>query len=116
MIPFAFRVSATPGAMIEFWRVGWQMALMAQEAQMVIAMRMLGMGGLWATTPQETTRMFTEKAAAFTRAAMQGGQAAARGASPAGIAAEMVRPIRRRTRSNVTRLARRGPKNPLGRP
>ncbi|GAA0312622.1 Antifreeze protein, type I [Rhodovulum strictum] len=109
------RFSGTPGALVEFWRVGWQMALMAQEAQMVIAMRMLGMGGLWATTPHETTRMVTEKTAAFTRPAMQGGQAAARGASPVRIAEEMVRPIRRRTRSNAKRLARRGPKNPLGR-
>lgn len=98
-----------PAALAEYWRLWAQMGMMAYEAQMVIAMRVMGMGGLWSVTPSETTRMVSEKAAAFTTAAMQGALATARGESPGKVASKMVRPIRAKTRANSRRLAKRGP-------
>jgi hypothetical protein len=108
----SFRHAYGPAAYAEFWRLWAQMAMIGWEAQAVIAMRLLGMGGVWSVTPSENTRMVTEKAAAFTTAAMQGALAAAQGKRPDEIAQTMLRPIRRKTRSNSRRLARRGPKTP----
>jgi hypothetical protein len=107
-----FRHAYGPAAYAELWRLWAQMAMIGFEAQTVIAMRMLGMGGLWSVSPSEKTRMVTEKAAAFSAAAMQGALAAAQGKRPDEIAQTMLRPIRRKTRSNSRRLARRGPKTP----
>jgi hypothetical protein len=86
--------------------------MMLAEAQMVIGLRMMGMAGLWRVAPSENTRMVTEKAAALQDAAAAATRAALRGAGPAAIADAALKPIRRRTRANAARLARRGPKTP----
>jgi hypothetical protein len=86
------------------WRLSFGTALMLAEAQAVIALRLAGMAGLTPPQPGETRRMAAEKPTAFAKAAR-----AALSATPAGpvAAAEAaMRPIRRRTRSNVRRLAR----------
>ena len=101
-----------PAAFAEAWRLWAQMAMIGWEAQGVIAMRLLGMGGYWSVSPGENARMVSEKAAAFTAAAMQGAVAAAHGKRPDQIAQTVLRPIRSKTRSNSRRLSRRGPKTP----
>lgn len=101
-----------PAAIADYWRLWAQVGMMAWEAQMVVAMRLMGMGGYWSVAPSETTRMVSEKAAAFTAAAMQGALAGARGEAPGKVAARMVRPIRAKTRANSRRLSRRGPTLP----
>lgn len=83
---------------------------MFAEAQTVIAMRMLGMAGFWSVTPGETYRMVFEKPAAFTQAAQAAGTAMLSGKAPHQVAAAAINPIRRKTRANSRRLAKRGPK------
>ena len=45
----------------EAMRLTMQSSMMLAEANMVIAMRMLGMGGMWRVTPSENARMVQEK-------------------------------------------------------
>jgi hypothetical protein len=96
----------TPTQMIE---LSVRTSVMLVEAQMVIGMRMMGMMGLWRVLPSENARMSSEKLAAFGQAAAASSQAIIAGKSPAGVAAAALKPISRRTASNVKRLTRRGP-------
>jgi len=87
-----------------------QMGHMLVEAQMVIAMRLMGFGGFWRLGPGEEQRMWAEKleAAQQSGAALAGALMA--GATPARAVKAAIKPIRARTKSNVRRLAGRGPK------
>lgn len=96
----------TPAALL---RLQTQFALMAMEANAVIWMRLWGMAGLWNVTRSEPTRMVREKQTAFAKASSAAAMAAMTGRDPASAA---LKPIRNRTRSNVRRLGKRGPKRP----
>lgn len=80
------------------------------EAYAVITMRVWGMAGIWAVTPYESRRMFSEKTDAFTHSALKAYTAASRGGGPAQIIAATIRPVRQKTRANARRLAKRGPR------
>ncbi len=114
MFPTASPFAAFSGppalrAPLEAWQSGLQLATMLSEAQMVVAYRVLGQMGLWATAPGETSRMIREKPTAFVQAAVAATTAARAGKRPDEILAAAVVPLGRRTRSNMHRLARRGP-------
>ncbi|MGS4943849.1 antifreeze protein [Meridianimarinicoccus sp. RP-17] len=96
-------------APMEAWRSGLQLATMLSEAQMVVTYRLLGQMGLWATAPGETARMIREKPVAFVQSAVAAATAAQAGKRPDQILAAAVGPLGHRTRSNMRRLARRGP-------
>ena len=85
----------------------WQMAV---EAQTVIALRTLGLMGLWNTSPGEIPRMGIEKAEAFAQSAMAATQAALQGARPDQVALAGLKPLRRKTKSNAARLMKAGPR------
>ncbi|MBF9033555.1 antifreeze protein [Rhodobacterales bacterium HKCCE2091] len=91
-------------------RLGLSFAAMLTEANMVIAMRVAGMAGLWSVTPSENARMIGEKAAAFTHATIESQKAILRGTEPFTAAERALAPIRKQTRANARRLVRRGPK------
>ena len=99
----------TPAEMI---RLSLQTSVMLAEAQMVIAVRMMGMMGLWRVLPSENARMSSEKVAALGEVAMASSKAMMAGKSPALVAEAALKPIRRRTAANVKRLGRRGPGQP----
>ncbi len=84
--------------------------MMLGQAQMVMAMRMMGMAGAWNVTAAENKRMVDEK----TAAAVESGAAMARamlsGKGPVAVASAGLTPIARRTGANAKRLAKRGPK------
>jgi hypothetical protein len=101
---------ARPFDPFALWALSMQLGLMTLEAQSVIAMRLWGMAGLWSVTPKENSRMVSEKAAAFTRSGTAVARALMGGQSVDRAMAAGVRPIRRTTRANSRRLARRGPK------
>lgn len=92
--------------------LSFRTGVMLAEAQMVIAMRMMGMMGLWRVLPTETTRMSQEKVTAFGAAAAAASTAALTGKPAAKIAEAALKPVARTTKSNVKRLARRGPGKP----
>jgi len=88
---------------MDFWRI-------ALEAQTVIAFRMAGMMGLWATRPQEMTRMIDEKPAAILDAWCAASAAFMAGAAPAGVMRAGMKPIGLKTAANARRLRRLGPR------
>lgn len=99
----------TPAQMIS---LSMKTGMMLMEAQMVIGMRMMGMAGLWRVLPSENARMSSEKVSAVSASAVATSKAIMTGKSPALIADAALKPIARRTRSNVKRLAARGPGKP----
>ncbi len=86
--------------------------LLAAEAQTVIAMRLLGMGGFWNTTEAENKRMVEEKPTALMRSGWAMWRAALSGRPAEDVLLAGLVPLRRRTRANVRRLSRRGPAIP----
>jgi hypothetical protein len=108
--PFGpFSPNMSLAAPFDVWRSGLQLATMLAEANMVVTYRTLGQMGLWATAPGETARMIREKPATFLQSAVAASGAVQAGKRPDEILAAAVAPLGRRTRSNMRRLARRGP-------
>ena len=93
-------------------RLAVQSSMMMAEANMVIALRILGMGGMWRVSPSENSRMVDEKsdAAAQSGAAMI--KAAMAGQNVAEVALAGIEPVRAKTQANTARLGKRGPKMP----
>lgn len=87
---------------VELWL---QMTQIMIESQVVIAIRVAGMMGLWPQAPSETTRMVTEKQDAMQLSVRAALRAASRGATADAVLSEALRPIGRRTRSNAKRLS-----------
>ena len=84
-----------------------QMAHMAFEAQMVIALRTAGLMGVLDQDVAEPQRMVMEKADAATEALHAALRAAGRGERADRVMAAALRPYRRRTRANMRRLSRK---------
>lgn len=101
------RPQASP---FELWKGGLELSMLAVETQMVIAYRMMGMAGLWAVAGSENRVMCDEKAPAFAKAATAAAAAALAGHRPDEVLGAWVRPLRRKTRANVRRLGKRGPR------
>ena len=95
-------------APFDLWAQSYELWATAIEAQSVVAMRMMGMAGIWNVTPFETTRMITEKPEVFGRAAMAASIGMMTGQRPDRIMRSATQKIRRKTRSNARRLAKRG--------
>ena len=98
--------SATP---LELFKTNLEVGMMLAEAQSVIAMRMMGWGGLWSVTKSENNRMVSEKTEAITKSIQNATLAAMTGKRPDEIVNAAVKPLRQKTRSNVARLGKRGP-------
>ncbi len=90
------------------FRTGMAVGLMLAEAQQVIALRVMGMAGIWAVAPGENHRMVSEKLPAMVEAGQAAMMAAMTGAGPDQVAAAWVKPVGKRTRANARRLYRRG--------
>jgi hypothetical protein len=100
------------GTGMELSLLATRMGLMLAEANMVILMRLWGLAGVWNVTPHENRRMVREKHDAATEATVAATRAAMRGGSAAAVANAALKPVRRRTKSNLRRLALRGPGAP----
>lgn len=96
--PFAFFTNAI------------EMTQMMAEANAVIAMRTLGMAGLWSVTPSEDKRMVSEKVEAMSRSVNDATKSMMKGESADQITAAALKPLRQKTRANAKRLTKRGPK------
>ena len=91
-----------------YWANALELSYVMAEAQVVIAMRLLGMAGVWSVTPSEDARMVSEKVHALTKAATDAGRVALQGGTPDQITAAAIKPIRQTTRANARRLGKRG--------
>ena len=98
--------NATP---LELFKTQMEVGMMLAEAQSVIAMRMMGWGGLWSVTKSENNRMVSEKTEAIAKAVQNATLAAMTGKRPDQIVNAAVKPLRQKTRANVARLGKRGP-------
>ncbi|WP_068296665.1 hypothetical protein [Pararhodobacter sp. CCB-MM2] len=96
-----------------FFQLTMRTGLMLIEAQQVIAMRLLGLAGLWRVSPGENARMLLEKIDAGSEAGLAATRALVRGAPPLAIAGAALKPVARRTAANSRRLSKRGPKSPI---
>lgn len=92
----------------DLWRLNRSLAEMGLEAGAIVAMRTLGMMGLWGVGRTEVFDMIAEKPPAFAEAWMEGLAAAMAGKGPDLVLAATLAPIGRKTRSNHRRLARQG--------
>jgi hypothetical protein len=99
----------TPNEMI---RLSIQSGMMMAEANMVIAMRLWGMAGMWKVAPSENKRMLDEKSSAAMASGTAMVRAMAAGHGPAAVAMAGLKPVRAKTRANAARLAKRGPGTP----
>ena len=95
--PFDF--AATAG------RLWW----LGAEANMVMAMRMMGMGGAWNVTAGEDARMWSEKPIAFQKSALAATNAVLAGKRPDEIIDAAIKPLDRTVSANRRRLTKRGP-------
>lgn len=77
------------------------------ETQMVVAMRLAGMVGLWPVRMDETQRMFSEKGPALMGAATDAGTAAMAGQRLDEIMIAAITPLTGTARDNRRRLAAR---------
>jgi len=91
------------------WKNALQLGMMAAEANVVIAMRMWGMAGIWSVTKAENDRMMSEKTQAVTQSIVAANRAVMTGKRPDQILAAAIKPVRSKTRANSKRLAKRGP-------
>ncbi|MGR3466454.1 MAG: antifreeze protein [Shimia sp.] len=91
----------------EQMRAATELSLLAAETQAVVAMRLWGMAGLWNVTKGEDARMVSEKLPAWMDAYSAGTMQLVRG-RPDRVLPAMVKPLRRKTRANSRRLAKRG--------
>ena len=93
---------------MDMWKSWLEMSMLAAEAQAVIAMRMMGAAGLWSVTDPENRRMIDEKFEAAQRSMIAASIAAASGKRPDQVTAAAIKPLRKKTRANFRRLAKRG--------
>jgi hypothetical protein len=87
------------------WRMGF-------EAPSVIAMRTMGAAGWWHKEDTENQMMVDEKQNAFAKGVAQASLAMWRGASPAAVMLEAIKPVQAQTGSNASRLTEGGPRIP----
>ena len=97
-----------PQDVTEMMRLAAEAAMLAMEAQMIVALRLGGMAGWWNVAKSENGRMVTEKIAASQAAAAAVGRAMLAGATPAGLALAAMEPVRVKTTANAKRLMARG--------
>lgn len=93
----------------EMTRLWWRVAVLAEDAQCVVAMRLLGFSGIWSVPPGESQDMIREKVPAFTEGFVAGILTAWEGLGPDQVMLAVVGPISARARENRERLVRRGP-------
>jgi hypothetical protein len=96
---------ATP---FDLWKSAYTFGAMMAEAQAVITLRVMGLAGGWNLGPGGKQRMVSEMAAALQASGLAVARAMMMGANPIAVAGAAVAPVRRRTRANARRLARRG--------
>ena len=98
---------------LDLWRNNMALMTFAAEAQTVITLRTMGMLGLWNTGTGENQRMVSEKTEAFAQSARAAAGAIAKGQRPGQVAMAGMKALQRKTKSNVARLTKAGPKSPL---
>lgn len=96
-----------PANPVEIWRASAGLGMLAFEAQAVVGMRLLGMGGAWPVGRNENRKMLAEKPPAFSKAASAAARKVAAGGRPDQVLLAAVKPLTKTARANRKRLAAR---------
>ncbi|MBI6630527.1 antifreeze protein [Pontibaca salina] len=91
-------------------RLCWNMTLLAQDAQYVMSMRIMGLSGGWSVPRSENRKMVEEKLPAFTEGMIAGTVATMTGTGPEKALQAAIAPMSKKARANRKRLAKRGPR------
>lgn len=91
---------------LSYWNAAVEAGQIMAESQTVIGLRMAGMAGLWPMGQAENSRMIHEKLAAATQSQQAALRSAMSGGSLPEIARAAMRPVGKRTKANVRRLAK----------
>ena len=91
----------------DIWRTGADLGALAFETHAVVAMRMMGMAGLWPVEKSENKRMVSEKPPAFAKAATAAARAAIKGGRADAIVSAAAKSLTTKARANRKRLAKR---------
>ncbi|WP_138464767.1 hypothetical protein [Poseidonocella sp. HB161398] len=89
-------------------KLGFDLMWLGAESQAVIAMRLLGLGGIWHMEPDEPGLMMLEKSLGFAEATGAAITAASLGARFDQVLSAAVAPLRNRTAANARRLGQAG--------
>ena len=81
---------------------------LAVEAQNVIALRVMGLAGIWNTPFDESWRMLAEKPKTFLVSGSEGTAALLAGKPPEKVVSATLEPLQQATRENRVRLSERG--------
>jgi len=84
-------------------------ARLTADSQSVVAMRLMGLGGVWTVSRDETRLMVDEKLPAFTEAIVAGALTAWSGRAPDRVLSAILDPLSRKASCNRRRLVRAGP-------
>ena len=81
---------------------------LAVEAQNVVALRVMGLAGIWNTPVDESWRMMAEKPKTFLVSGSEGATALLAGKSPDKVVSATIEPLQQAARDNRLRLSERG--------
>ena len=81
---------------------------LAFEAQNVVALRVMGLAGIWNTPFDESWRMMAEKPKTFLVSGSEGAAALLSGKSPDKVVSATLEPLQQAARDNRVRLSERG--------
>lgn len=93
--------------MVKAWM---SLAQLATDAQFVVAMRLMGLTGVWHVPDSEKSAMVEEKLPAFTESMVSGTLTALSGRGPDRVMQAILAPISEKASSNRSRLAGHGPR------
>lgn len=89
----------------------WMSAVqLTADTNYVVAMRIMGLSGVWSVPDGENNTMIQEKFPAFTEAVISAALTALSGRGPDRVMHALIAPISEKANENRIRLARRGPR------
>lgn len=92
----------------DFYRFAFEFWCLSAETHAVVAMRMMGMSGLWRVEADENSRMVMEKPISFAAATSAAVAAASAGKRPDEVMVAAMDPLRDKTSANARRLGKAG--------
>ncbi|WP_172331332.1 antifreeze protein [Mangrovicoccus sp. HB161399] len=102
------QAESVPSIPHDVLKLGFDLMWLGAESQAVIAMRLMGLGGLWHIDADEPGLMVLEKHLGFAEATGAALAAASLGARFDQVLSAAVEPLRNRTAANARRLSQAG--------
>ena len=85
----------------DVWRTSAELSALAFETHAVVAMRMMGMAGIWPVEKSENDRMVSEKQPAFAKAATAAAKVVIKGGRMDEVVSAATRSLTTKARANA---------------